>query len=231
VDGKIMWIVKLGGSLADTMDLQSWLGVLACFGGGRVIIVPGGGLFADQVRRTQQLWSFDDRVAHRMALLAMDQYGLMMAGIRADLKPAATVEAIENILGQAGVAVWTPSVMAADNRDLPENWDLTSDSLAAWLANRLKATMLLVVKSVDTSEPEISAVKLSGRGWVDPMFPIMTAHAGYETRLMGKHQFDLMERMLLTGMQGGTLIRTGLTGVARSQTKSAGRRKPHSHHG
>lgn len=226
-----MWIVKLGGSLADTMDLQSWLGVLACFGGGRVIIVPGGGPFADQVRRTQELWNFDDRMAHRMALLAMEQYGLMMAGIRADLTPASSVEAIENVLGQAGVAVWMPSAMVADNRGIPENWDLTADSLAAWLANRLKATMLLVVKSVDTEETEISAVKLSGRGWVDPMFPIMTAHASYETRLMGKHQFDLMERMLLTGMQGGTLIRTGLTGVARSQTRPSGRRKPHSHHG
>ena len=208
-----MWIVKLGGSLHDTVDLQSWLGVLACFGGGRVIIVPGGGPFANQVRRAQELWGFHDRAAHRMALLAMEQYGLMMTGIRADLRPAASLEGLEDVLNHAGVAVWMPSAMTADNPDIPESWDLTSDSLAAWLANTLKASMLLLVKSVHAAETEITAVKLSGRGWVDPMFPVMTAQSGYETRLMAKNQFDLVERMLITGMPAGTLVRTGLPGV------------------
>jgi aspartokinase-like uncharacterized kinase len=226
-----MWIVKLSGSLADTMDLQSWLGTLACFGGGRVIIVPGGGPFANQVRRAQELWGFDDRVAHRMALLAMEQYGLMMVGIRADLKPAGTLEALDEVLDQAGVAVWMPSAMTVDNADIPESWDLTSDSLAAWLANTLKASMLLLVKSVETGETEITAVKLSGRGWVDPMFPVMTAQSSYETRLLSRNQFDLMERMLLTGMSVGTIVRTGLPGVAVSPANPRRKRKPHSHPG
>lgn len=219
-----MWIVKLGGSLADTADLQSWLGVLACFGGGRVIIVPGGGPFADQVRRSQDLWGFNDRTAHRMALLAMDQYGLMMTGIRSDLKPAASAAALEQVLSQAGVAVWLPSAMTTDNPSIPESWDLTSDSLAAWLANALNAKMLLLVKSVQLSESVITAVKMSGRGWVDPMFPVMTAEGKYETRLMAKNQFDMMERMLLTGMMAGTVVRTGLPGVA-VRSKATGRRR------
>lgn len=224
---RIMWIVKLGGSLADTIDLQSWLGVLACFGGGRVIIVPGGGPFANQVRRAQELWGFHDRAAHRMALLAMEQYGLMMTGIRTDLRSAARVEDLQNVLNHAGVAVWMPSAMTADNPDIPESWDLTSDSLAAWLANTLKASLLLLVKSVPASETEITAVKLSGRGWVDPMFPVMTAQSGYETRLMAKNQFDLVERMLITGMPAGTLVRTGLPGV---EVSTGHPRDPRLHH-
>lgn len=204
-----MWIVKLGGSLADTMDLQSWLGVLARFGGGRVIIVPGGGPFANQVRRAQERWGFGDHAAHRMALLAMEQYGLMMTGIRADLTPAASVDALRDVLGRGGVAVWLPSAMTADKREIQQSWELTSDSLAAWLANALKASLLLLVKSVDSAESEVSAVKLSARGWVDPLFPPMVAQGAYETRLLGKNQTELMERMLLTGMPAGTLVRTG----------------------
>ncbi len=207
-----MWIVKLGGSLADTVDLQAWLGVLACFGGGRVIIVPGGGPFANQVRRSQELWGFDDQAAHRMALLAMEQYGLMMIGIRPDLKTAATVAELQDVLDRAGVAVWLPSRMTAGNEEIPATWDLTADSLAAWLANTVKASMLLLVKSAPTAESEISAIKLSGRGWVDPIFPLMTAQSGYETRLLAKNQSELMERMLLTGMSAGTLVRTGSPG-------------------
>ena len=225
-----MWIVKLGGSLAETMDLQSWLGVLACFGGGRVIIVPGGGPFANQVRRAQELWSFGDGAAHRMALLAMEQYGLMMSGIRADIKPAGSRKALEDILDKAGVAVWMPSAMTAGNPDIPESWDLTSDSLAAWLANTLKASMLMLVKSIHTGETDVSAVKLSGRGWVDPMFAVMTAQGGYETRLLSNNQFDLMERMLLTGMPAGTLVRTGLPGTGLSP-KQGERHKPRPNQG
>lgn len=226
-----MWIVKLGGSLANTEDLQSWLGVLACFGGGRVIIVPGGGPFANQVRRAQELWSFDDRAAHKMALLAMEQYGLMMTGIRADLKPAGSLEALEAVLGKAGVAVWMPSAMTADNPEIPQSWDLTSDSLAAWLANKMKASMLMLVKSIHTGETDVSALKLSDRGWVDPLFPAMTAQGSYETRLLANNQSDLMERMLLTGMSAGTLVRTGLLGGVLSKVKQRETRKPHSHHG
>lgn len=219
-----MWIVKLGGSLAETADLQSWLGVLACFGGGRVIIVPGGGPFADQVRRSQDQWTFNDRTAHRMALLAMDQYGLMMTGIRGDLKAAASTEALERVLSQAGVAVWLPSAMIVDNPSIPESWDLTSDSLAAWLANALNAKMLFLVKPLQPAESVITAAKMSSRGWVDPMFPVMTADGKYETRLMAKNQSDMMERMLLTGMMAGTVVKTGLPDPAVTP-KTARRRR------
>ncbi|MFA7096705.1 MAG: aspartate kinase, partial [Gammaproteobacteria bacterium] len=38
-----MWIVKLGGSLAQNPALKDWLEVLARDGAGRVVVVPGGG--------------------------------------------------------------------------------------------------------------------------------------------------------------------------------------------
>jgi aspartokinase-like uncharacterized kinase len=220
-----MWIVKLGGSLADSADLQSWLGTLACFGGGRVIIVPGGGPFSEQVRRAQELWGFDDRTAHRMALLAMEQYGLMMSGIRNDLRTAATAVKLQEVLSQAGVAVWLPYTMTADHPDIPESWDVTSDSLAAWLANVMNATMLFLVKSVQPTEDTVSAMTISGRGWVDPMFPVMTSQGKYETRLLARNQFEMMERMLLSGMQAGTLVTTGLPGLAAANKPVARHRK------
>ena len=48
-----MWVVKLGGSLAYASELPRWLSALAEGAGGRAIIVPGGGPFADQVRHAQ----------------------------------------------------------------------------------------------------------------------------------------------------------------------------------
>ncbi|OZA05848.1 MAG: uridylate kinase, partial [Methylophilaceae bacterium 17-44-8] len=45
-----MWVIKLGGSLLGTDELQQWLSCIAEYGDGRVVIVPGGGVFADTVR-------------------------------------------------------------------------------------------------------------------------------------------------------------------------------------
>ena len=76
-----MWVIKLGGSLLGSPELAKWLALVAKFGDGKVIIVPGGGIFADAVRASQQLSNTSDALAHHLALLAMDQFGLLMAGM------------------------------------------------------------------------------------------------------------------------------------------------------
>lgn len=226
-----MWLVKLGGSLMSSTELPSWLGVLASFGGGRVVIVPGGGPFADQVRHAQDVWGFNNRIAHHMAILAMEQYGLMMTGIRTDLRVATSLTQIDRALREAAVPVWLPAAMTIDNPELPESWDLTSDSLAAWLADQTGAEMLILVKSMALAEPSISAVNLSARGVVDPIFHIMAAPDRYEIRVMGKDQHGMMERMLVTGMRAGTVVRTERHSIKRSTPAvrpRTPRRPPHS---
>ena len=58
-----MWVVKIGGSLASDELLACWLDSLSCYGGGEVVIVPGGGPFAEQARISQQFWHIDDSAA------------------------------------------------------------------------------------------------------------------------------------------------------------------------
>jgi aspartokinase-like uncharacterized kinase len=69
-----MIIVKLGGSLsrADTL-IKCLNSVEQNYQGREVVIVPGGGAFADQVRLAQHHWQIDDKTAHNMAILAMQQ--------------------------------------------------------------------------------------------------------------------------------------------------------------
>jgi 5-(aminomethyl)-3-furanmethanol phosphate kinase len=55
-----------------------------------------------------------------------------------------------------------------DSEALPESWDCTSDSLAAWAARRLGAETLVLVKSVGDSTTPIE--KAEELGWVDPCF-------------------------------------------------------------
>jgi aspartokinase-like uncharacterized kinase len=142
-----MWVIKLGGSLLGTPELAHWLEVLVKYGDGKVVIVPGGGLFADAVREAQQISNTSDEVAHKLALLAMDQFGLLLAGMNSGLVTASSeLEIAERGWQHRGI-VWLPSKMVLADNSIPQNWQVTSDSLSAWLANKLGAEQLILVKS------------------------------------------------------------------------------------
>lgn len=148
-----MWVVKLGGSLADSPQLCGWLDALAG-SRGRVVLVPGGGPFADAVRAAQRWSGFDDRTAHAMAVLAMHQYALMLAGLRSALVATKGVPEVRAALSAGKTPIWLPDLAELDAGGVPSTWDVTSDSLALWLARILGATRLLLIKSaqVDTQD-------------------------------------------------------------------------------
>ena len=142
-----MWVVKLGGSLLGSPELARWLELIVKFGDGKVVIVPGGGLFADSVREAQKISNISDAVAHELALIAMDQFGILLAGMNTALATASSeLEIAERGWQHRGI-VWLPSQMVLADERIPKNWQVTSDSLSAWLANKLGAEQLILVKS------------------------------------------------------------------------------------
>ena len=145
--GQSMWVIKLGGSLLGAPELQTWLNVIATHADGKVIVVPGGSVFADAVRNAQQISGINDAVAHKLALLAMDQYGLLLAGLHADFVTASSELEISERSWQHRPIIWLPSKMVLYDEKIPQNWDVTSDSLSAWLATKLGAKYLVLVKS------------------------------------------------------------------------------------
>jgi 5-(aminomethyl)-3-furanmethanol phosphate kinase len=138
-------VVKLGGSFAYSDYLQEWIEALAACTG-RVVIVPGGGPFADAVRTAQIQMRFDDKAAHHMAVLAMEQYGRALASFNSALSLAGSAEAIRRDLAEMRVPVWMPSAMVLAATDIAQSWSVTSDSLAAWLAGKIGAGRLWIVK-------------------------------------------------------------------------------------
>lgn len=163
----ISWVVKLGGSLAASDDLPRWLEALA---GSNVVIVPGGGPFADQVREAQGRWRFDDRTAHVMAILAMAQYGHLLCGLQPRLCSATRFDEIAALIAEGHSVVWLPNPAQLPESEIPASWDVTSDSLAAWLAGRLGAERLLLVKSAAIPAGEMALARLVEEGVVDGAF-------------------------------------------------------------
>jgi aspartokinase-like uncharacterized kinase len=140
-------VVKLGGSLQQADLLPPWLDLLARHGPGRVVVVPGGGRFADEARTAQAHWKFDDLHAHNMAVLGMAQMAQLFHALQPQLQLAGSVEQIRAALAGGGVPLWQPLDLLRDAPDELTHWDTTSDSLAAWLAQQLGAQRLWLVKS------------------------------------------------------------------------------------
>lgn len=184
-----MWVVKLGGSLIGSRELKEWLDIIARLGDGKVIIVPGGGVFADAVRTAQKLSGVDDVTAHQMAVMSMDQCGVMMAGLNPSIVTAASeLELAERGWQHRGI-VWLPSRMVIADETIPANWDMTSDSLAAWLAQKIGATHLLLVKSL-RPEAGINLEQLVDQGIVDPCLPEFVRGQGFKTWLVNKADYQ-----------------------------------------
>ncbi|MGF6573456.1 Amino acid kinase family protein [Paraburkholderia fungorum] len=191
-----MWVVKIGGSLSHESTLRHWLTELGEVGGGRVVIVPGGGDFADKVRQYQSEWRFDDLAAHNMCLLAMTQYALLMQGVVPELVLASSEAKIRRTLRDGHVAVWVPTALMRDTPDAMSNWDTTSDSLAAWLSTMLNAERLIVVKSCPIAADD-RLETLAAAGVVDCRFVDYVKDANYVVELLDKNSVALMRDRLL----------------------------------
>jgi aspartokinase-like uncharacterized kinase len=158
-------VLKLGGAQARGGRLGEWLDAITAQAG-RVVVVPGGGPFADAVRAAQSEIGFDDAAAHEMAMMAMSQFGRALASLRPGFVIAGSRSALRDALRRGETPIWSPERMALA-AGLPASWALTSDSLAAWLAGRLGAQRLILVKHGACA----TAAELARRGVVDPLFP------------------------------------------------------------
>jgi 5-(aminomethyl)-3-furanmethanol phosphate kinase len=178
-------VVKLGGSVVRSPELPAWLDAIAsspC----PIVVVPGGGALADEVRICQRQLGLGDGAAHRMALLAMDQLAWAVGGLRLGFEVGDTEEALRRSLEEGHVAVWAPFTLVANRRDIPQSWTVTSDSLALWLGRRLGAERVFVVKSIERRRSAMSAEQLARDGVVDAAFPAMLHEAGVPVFLLGR---------------------------------------------
>ena len=202
-----MWVVKIGGSLLGSPELERWLEIFAKFSDGNIVIVPGGGVFANAVREAQKLSKISDACAHRLAVLAMDQFGLLLANMNPLIATARTEMEIDERTWQHRGIVWLPSTMVLADDSIPQSWDVTSDSLAAWLAEKLGAQHLVLVKSEKPSNSELSLRMMTKDGLVDKAFSDFVLNKTFGRWMLKKTDYE----HFIEGINSSTLGKIGST--------------------
>lgn len=176
-------VLKLGGSLAESGRLRA---VLSLVERARrpVVVVPGGGPFADAVRDAQAGLGFSDAAAHHMALLAMHQMAAAMTGLAPRLIAADTRLAMVHAWRGRRIPVWLPARLCARDKRIPRDWSITSDGLAARLAERLGGAEVALLKSCPVPRGA-SPETLVRTGIVDPAFPVIVERASLAWHVLG----------------------------------------------
>jgi len=201
-----MWVIKLGGSLLGSIELRHWLDLVARLSDGKVIIVPGGGVFADAVRTAYGMTAMSETCAHDLAVNAMNQYGTLLMDMEPNLVQAhSELEIAERGWQHRGV-IWMPSQMLQrHNEEIMHSWDVTADSLAAWLAKKIGAAHLVLVKST-LPVAEATMPELIEQGLIDTAFPHFFKDAAFTCHIVDKADYAVFAN----GFTESALTQVGL---------------------
>jgi hypothetical protein len=126
----------------------------------------------------------------------MEQFGRMLCALRPGLGPANSSSRIKELLRQGVTPVWLPVPMACDDPSIAESWDVTSDSLAAWLCGRLDVRDLLLIKSRTPPPACSSPEEMARQGIVDAAFPSYVQGVGVSVHLLAASDSQRLDARL-----------------------------------
>lgn len=165
-------VIKVGGSLlAHGHEILHLLSDYAAKKGLVFIIVPGGGPFVEPVRELSRQGRVTEEAAHWMAVLAMHQYGFFLAEGARSIRSIPLVERLEELSGAGHICILLPYTILRADDSLPHTWDVTSDTIAAFVAHKIGASSFIKVTDVDgilaedgSLIKEITALEMITRG-------------------------------------------------------------------
>ena len=168
-------VLKFGGSLLTIPDLMNRLeAVIDRLRPSPVLIVPGGGAAANIIRNLDQKLRLAPEKAHRDAIAAMSHNAALLCRLNKSLRLVRNYDEAKRVWSEGCSAVLDASSFLFDQPDnntedsLPASWDITSDSIAAWTARQWQADRIILAKSCDTPETNLSA--LCQLGMIDRAF-------------------------------------------------------------
>ncbi len=190
------FVMKIGGSLINEAP---WIVHTLLASPCPILVVPGGGPFANLIRALHA----PDNESHWMAVLGMEQYGWYLASHGIDTSPDLQVP--------ERPTVFLPYALLKKEDPLPHRWDITSDTISAWVAYRLGLD-LVVLKSRDGIMKGGTLLRRINTPMVceelDPDFIRFVLDHGVRTLIMNGSKTGMLQALLRNEKVEGTRIGT-----------------------
>lgn len=148
----IKQVVKIGGSLFPeyAIDLAKRLeNTNSC-------IVLGGGEFANLIRKYDNEIKFTEETNHWTAIDCMDIIAKLVNDKVDSAKLAYSIKDVNQIVDEGFTPIFVVSEFLKTEDFFECSWDVTSDSIAAYISHLLNAKLLIVtnVNGIYTQEPK-----------------------------------------------------------------------------
>lgn len=169
-----MWIIKIGGSWLKNPRLTNLLARIKKVRNKDIVIVPGGGGFADSIRDVYNNTEMTERLGNKLALKSTELFAEYLKELDKDLS---LTDNPKNFTKEK-INVWLPSKQLSQNNSFKNNWDSTSDSVAAWLGNKIMAEGIIFVKSVKAFKSKNKLYNLQNKNVLDKNISIYLS--GYD---------------------------------------------------
>jgi len=216
--------IKIGGGLISYPDelriLMKSLDKLSK--SYRLLIVPGGGPFADTVREIYEQYKLSETIAHWMAILGMDQYGFFLSNFSKNTVITSSLNEAKELTLKNKIPIILPFRILYEEDPLEHSWDVTSDSIAAYIASLVNAESIILLKDVEgifkhdpKQEPSELIEKLDRHDFnafemqrcVDKHFPKILARSKIRCLILnGRHPSRIIEALKGQNPKGTEII-------------------------
>ena len=148
----IKQVVKIGGSLFPDYAIE----LAKQLDNTNSLIILGGGEFANLIRKYDSTQSFSSEVTHFTAIDCMDILAKLVNDKVDSTKLAFSIDEIIKISDEGFTPIFVVSDFLKKEDPFECSWDVTSDSIAAYVAHIFNANLFIVtnVNGIYTQEPE-----------------------------------------------------------------------------
>ena len=161
-----MWIIKIGGSWLNNPLLNVIIKNLNTHSKNHnIVIICGGGCFADSVRLVYDAKRMSEKTGHYIALKSTEMFASILKEINKEICLIKDINLLSDFNHQ--LKIWLPSFILKNETSFIKSWESTSDSVAAWLHTKLKSKGLIYVKSLSLEKKKYKLKYLQEKGVLD----------------------------------------------------------------
>ena len=139
-------VVKIGGSL-----FPEYTGALCeklAESEEKLVLINGGGDLANKLREYDDIYNYSNETNHWNAIRCMDIIGNCIADKNKDIECVYSLEEIEEVHKKNKIPLLLIFELMKRDNPLKNSWNITSDSIACWVAHKINAK-LLILTNVD----------------------------------------------------------------------------------